>query len=209
MRQLIVRIKPWEKWRLRQIRDHGPSARIVKRAICLLRSAAGDSARLIARVTGLSRDTVTDVRRRWRQRRLRSLSDRRHPGRPSRVTDAYRRELRRALRKGPLACGYIFTVWSIARLATHLRQRTGIALGIDRLRRLAHAEGFVVSRPKHTLRGKRDEREYRRARRRLEQLKKGHRKRTRPLSCGTPTPRSSTSCRTWCAAGRCEAASGR
>ena len=107
MRQLTVRIEPWERRRLRQLRDHGKSARLVKRAICLLRSAAGDSAQLIAHVAGLSPDAVTDIRRRWRRDGLRSLSDRRHPGRPPTVTDAYRRELRRALRRGPLSFGYV------------------------------------------------------------------------------------------------------
>ena len=196
MRQLEVRLRPWERRRLTLLRDHAASARLVKRAMCLLLSGAGQRATAIARVTGLSLDAVTDVRRRWRERRLRSLADRTRSGRPPLVTTEYRRQLRRALRMGPLACGYVFTVWSIARLGTHLLQRTGVALGTGRLRRLVHEEGFVVGRPKHTLRGKRDRREYRRARRRLGQLKKGRRKRTHPTSCGTPTPRSSTSCRT-------------
>jgi transposase len=187
MRQLEVRLTPWERRRLRQLRDHAPSARVVKRAVCLLLSAAGERASDIARVIGLSLDAVTDVRRRWQRHRLRSLSDLPRSGRPTRVTAEYRRELRRALRRGPLACGYVFTVWSIARLGTYLRKRTGIALGVNRLRQLAHAEGFVVARPKHTLKGKRDERAYRRTRRRLNQLKKGRSKRTRPMSCGTPT----------------------
>jgi len=196
VRQLEVRLRPWERRRLTQLRDHAASARLVKRAMCLLLSGAGQQATAIARVTGLSLDAVTDVRRRWRERRLRSLADRTRSGRPPLVTTEYRGQLRRALRMGPLACGYVFTVWSIARLGTHLLQRTGVALGTGRLRRLVHEEGFVVGRPKHTLRGKRDRREYRRARRRLGQLKKGRRKRTHPTSCGTPTPRSSTSCRT-------------
>lgn len=155
----------------------------------------------IVRVTGLSRRAVTGIRRRWRRHRLRSLVDRPRTGRPPRVTPEYRRELRRSLRKSPLACGYVFTVWSIARLATYLHERTGIALGVDRLRRLVHAEGFVVGRPAHTLAGRRDEREYRRARRRLAKLKKGRSKRTRPTNCGTPTSPPSTCCRTSCAAG--------
>lgn len=197
MRQLEVRLKPWEARRLRQVRDDASSARVFKRAICLLLSAAGRRAADIARVTGLSRDAITDIRRRWRRQGTRSLTDSARPGRPARVTAAYRCQLRRALRKGPLACGYVFTVWSIARLGTYLRQRTGIALGLHRLRQLIHAEGFVVGRPKHTLKGKRDERAYRRTRRRLAQLKKGQSKRTRPLSCGSPTPPSSNCCRTW------------
>jgi len=83
MRQLKVRLKPWESRRLRQLRDHAPSPRIGKRAVCLLLSASGESAQRIARATGLSIDTITDIRRRWRQRRLRSLFDRPHTGRPS------------------------------------------------------------------------------------------------------------------------------
>lgn len=201
MKQLGVRLKPWESRRLRQLRDHALSPRVAKRAACLLSSAAGDSARSIARVTGLSVDAVSDIRRRWRHRRLRSLADRPRSGRPPRVTQAYRRELRRALRRGPLACGYVFTVWSIARLGTYLLKRTGIALSGDWLRRLVHAEGFVIGRPKHTLRGKRDEQKYQRTRRRLEKLKRGRCKRTHPLNCGMPTPASSSFCRTWSAAG--------
>lgn len=202
MRQLSVRLKPWESRRLRQLRDHAPSLRLAKRAACLLASAAGDSARSIARVTGLSLDAVTDIRRRWRRRRLRSLLDRPRSGRPPRITARYRQELRRALRRGPRACGgYAFTVWSIARLGTYLLKRTGIAISGNWLRERVRAEGFVIGRPKHTLRGKRDERKYRQARRRLERLKRGRSERTRPSSCGTPTPASSTSCRTWSAAG--------
>lgn len=173
MRQLEVRLKPWESRRLRQLRDHAASARIVKRTQCLLLSATGEHVAAIAQVTGLSLDAITDIRRRWRRHRLRSVTDLPRSGRPTRVTPEYRRELRRALRKGPLAFGYVFTVWSIARLSTYLRRRTGIAMGVNRLRQLVHAEGFVVARPKHTLKGKRDEREYRRTRRRLQQLKKG------------------------------------
>src|SRR5438270_13125192 len=165
MRHLEVRLKPWESRQLRQLRDHAPSARVGKRATCVLLSAAGDAAKVIARVTGLSVDAITDVRRRWRKRRLRSLSDRPRAGRPPRVTPRYRRELRVALRRGPLALGFAFTVWSIARLGAYLAKRTGIAVGRDRLRRLAHAEGFVDGRLKHTLKGKRDEREYRKPRR--------------------------------------------
>lgn len=195
MRQLTVRIEPWQKRQLRKLRDRSQSARLVKRAICVLRSAAGESARVIARVAGLSPDAVTDIRRRWQRQGLASLCDRRHPGRPPRVTAAYRRQLRAALRSGPLRFGYAFTVWSIARLRTHLARRTGITISTDWLRRLAHAQGFVVARPKHTLKGKRDERQYRKTAQRLTRLKKGRCSRAHLTSCGTPTPPHSSCCR--------------
>ena len=205
MRHLEVRLRPWERRRLRQLRDHAASPRAAKRAMCLLRSAAGETAGVIARVTGLSRDAITDIRRRWRQRRLRSLSDRPRSGRPTRATERYRRDLRNAQRRGPLPFGYVFSVWSIARLAAHLHRRTGIRFSTDWLRRLARAEGFVIARPKHTLKNKRKRREYRRAKQRLERLKRGRFGRTRPMNCGTPTPPASSCSRTWRAAG-CAAA---
>src|SRR3954452_10868489 len=173
MRQLAVRLKPWESRELRQLRDRATSAPVVKRAMCLLGSAAGERATDIARVTGLSADAVTDIRRRWRRRRLGSVRDRPRGGRPPRATAGYRRELRRAMRRGPSACGYVFTVWSVARLAVYLRRRTGIRLGATRLRQLVRRGGVGGGRPAHTLRGKRDEAEHERARRRLGRLKRG------------------------------------
>jgi transposase len=173
MRQLEVRLTSWQRRRLEQLRDHGPSPRIVRRVICLLRSAAGEKAGTIARVTGLGLDSISNIRRRWRMRGMRSLIDRPRCGRPPRITDRYRRELRRALRDDPPALGYVFTVWSIARLRTHLHKITGISVSCDWLRCLVHAEGFVVGRPKHTLKGKRNRQEYQAARKRLQELKKG------------------------------------
>ena len=116
MRQLEVRLKPWERRMLISLRDRPPSPRVGRRATCLLLSAAGEPARQIARVTGMSLDAITDIRRRWRKARgsrLRSVLDRPRSGRPPKVTAAYRRELRHALDKGPLSFGYLLTVWSI------------------------------------------------------------------------------------------------
>jgi transposase len=201
MRPLRVRLTPWESRWLKQLRNHATSARVVRRAMCLLLSAAGEAATDIARIVGVSLNAVSDIRKRWRRRRLRSLLDRPRSGRPPLVTREYRRELRRALRKGPRACGFVFTVWSVARLGAYLNRRTGIAIASDWLRRLVHQEGFVIGRPKHTLANKRDEGEYQQAKRRLAQLKKGRLKRTHPSSFGTPTPPSSICCPTSCAAG--------
>ena len=64
MRPLEVRLKPWESRQLRRLRDRATSARVVKRAMCLLLSAAGTPAADIARVTGLSAGAVTGIRRR-------------------------------------------------------------------------------------------------------------------------------------------------
>jgi transposase len=144
-----------------------------KRAVCLLLSADGASNQLIAQATGLAANTLTRIRHRWNERGLASLKDAPRSGRPPKVNRAYRQELKDALHRGPLAYGYVFTTWSMARLNTHLQRVTGVRICDDWLRQLAHAEGFVYRRPKHTLKGKRDECAYRRAQKKLERLKKG------------------------------------
>src|SRR5262249_12714338 len=68
--------------------------------------------------------------------------------------------------------GYGFATWSTGRLAAHLARATGTALSPAQVRRLLHQEGFSVHRPKHTLKGKRDEAAYQKAKARLRRLKK-------------------------------------
>jgi transposase len=157
-----------------------------------LLSVAGASGQAICQATGLSVDAIADIRRRWQQRGMASLRDAPGRGRKPKVTDEYRMELRLALRKGPLAFGYAVSVWNIARLNVHLRNRTGIGFSDEWLRILVKAEGFVYRRPKHTLQGKRDERAFRKARRALDRLKKGLYSPTRTTSFGIRTNPSST-----------------
>jgi transposase len=71
-----------------------------------------------------------------------------------------------------LTLGYGFSTWSVARLAAHLATMTGIRFSDDQLGRLLHRQGFSIHRPKHTLKGKRDEAEYAKAKKQLARLKK-------------------------------------
>jgi transposase len=172
-RRLEVVLTSWQRQRLEAIRGHPPSPRIGRRAVCLLMSSAGASGRAICQATGLSVDAVADIRRRWQQRGMASLRDKPGSGRKPKASPGYRQELRLALRKGPLAFGYAFSVWNIARLNVHLQKKTGITFSDEWLRTLVKAEGFVYRRPKHTLKGKRNERAFRKARQALDRLKKG------------------------------------
>ena len=97
-------------------------------------------------------------------------------GRPSAATPEYRRALREVVQTPPQSLGYGFSVWSVARLGEHLKKLTGIRFSDDQLRRILHQEGFSFQRPKHTMKGKRDEIAYQRAQRQLVALKKKHSK---------------------------------
>lgn len=168
--------KQWDA--LDEFRSSARDARVFRNATIILLSDAGNSKPQISHELGCSIATVDNVRRRYREHGLKGLVPRSSPGRPSRATPEYRAALREAVQTPPQALGYGFSVWSLARLGQHLKRKTGISLSEDQLGRVLRAEGFSYQRPKHTMKGKRDETAYERARRQLKQLKK---KRLNPM----------------------------
>ena len=88
--------------------------------------------------------------------------------------------MKQALAANPMNLGYGFSTWSATRLAAHLGKVTGIHFGDDQMRRLLRQEGYSFHRPKHTMKGKRDEAAYEKARRRLIRLKKTPERTTPP-----------------------------
>jgi transposase len=157
---------------LDRLRFSTPSAEVFRNCLIILRSHAGCSIAQIADFLGCSADTVKRVRGLYRQGGLDALHPRDSPGRPSRASDAFRVQLRQAVRTCPLTLGYGFATWSAARLAEHLAQQTGVRFSDDQMRRLLKEEGFSFQRPKHTLKGKRDEAAFERGRQELQELKK-------------------------------------
>jgi transposase len=82
--------------------------------------------------------------------------------------------LRTAIETPPQTLGYGFSVWSLARLNAPLLQEIGIRFSDDQLGRIMKKEGFSYQRPKHTMKGKRDEAAFQKAGRKLRALKKSN-----------------------------------
>lgn len=146
---------------------------VFRNATVILMTDVGRSKFSIADDLGCSPATVDNVRQRYREQGLTGLQPRKSPGRKSRATPEYRQALRRVVETPPQEFGYGFSVWSVARLNEHLKRETKISFSEDRLRRLLKEEGFSFQRPKHTMKGKRDEVAYKKAQRELKRLKKG------------------------------------
>lgn len=162
--------KQWDA--LDELRFSTRDAKVFRNATIILLSAAGNSKPQISYELGCSPATVDNIRRRYREQGLEGLVPRTPPGRRSRATLEYRAAMREAVQTPPQTLGYGFSVWSLPRLSQHLKRTTGIALSDDQLGRVLRAEGFSYQRPKHTMKGKRDETAYKRARRELRELKK-------------------------------------
>jgi transposase len=159
-----------QRRRLEQFRSETKDARVYRNATIILQAADGQPEPALARALGCSGSTIDRVRRRYRADGIAGLIPTKPPGRPSRATPQYRAAMAQAIRTPPQDLGYGFSTWSVARLAQHLKKATGIALGADQVRRLLRRSRFSVQRPKHTMRGKRDEEEFERARAELKGL---------------------------------------
>ena len=158
---------------LDKLRFSTTDAEVFRNGTVILMTAVGRSKQSIAADLGCSPGTVDNVRKRYRERGLAGLKRRKPPGPTPRATAEYRTALRQAAETPPQTLGFGFSVWSAARLAAYLQRQTGVALTADRVRRILHEESFSFQRPKHTMKGKRNEAAYGKARRELKRMKKG------------------------------------
>ena len=174
--------KQWDE--LDRLRFSAGDAKVFRNCLIILMSdrGVGRSRGSIAQELGCSPGTVDNVRQRYRRQGIAGLAPRKSSGRPPRVTREYRAALQKVVQTPPQQFGYGFSVWSVARLNAHLKKTTRLALSDERVRRLLREEGFSFQRPKHTLKGKRDEAAYEKAQRQLKRLKKGRYKKLATLS---------------------------
>jgi transposase len=161
-----------------QFRFTTKDAREFRNALIILKSAAGWSKRDIAEDLGCSEATVQNIRRWYREEGIAGLRRESPPGRTSRADAKYREVLQKVVRTSPLDLGYGFSVWSASRLGAHLEKVTGISFSVWQVRRIMKEEGFSIQRPKHTMRGKRDEAAFEQSREELAGLKKSRSART-------------------------------
>lgn len=160
----------WDE--LDHVRFSTSSADVFRNCLIILMSDSRDTIACIAQRLGCGTETVVRVRRLYRKGGVAALRPIKPPGRPGRATPEFIRQMKQAVGVNPLELGYGFSMWSVVRLAEHLAQVTGIRFSDDQLRRLLHRHGFSVQRPKHTMKGKRDEAAYEKAKGELIVLKK-------------------------------------
>jgi transposase len=160
----------WDE--LDRLRFSTSSADVFRNCLIILYSHSSDTIKSIAERLGCGTDTVKRVRRLYRQGGAAALRPHKPSGRSSQATPEFLAQMKQAVQTNPRQLGYGFSTWSAMRLAEHLARVTGIRFSDDQLRRLLHQEGFSIHRPKHTLKGKRDEVAYEKAKRQLARLKK-------------------------------------
>jgi len=170
-----------EQWdELDRLRFTAKSADVFRNCLIVLMSDSSDTIGDVAEHLGCCADTVIRVRRLYRKGGVDALKPIKPPGRPGKATPEFIDQMRRAVMTNPLTLGYGFSTWSLARLGAHLAKTTGIRFSTDQLGRLLRRHGFSFQRPKHTMKGKRDEAAYEKSKAQLRRLKKKPSEKTPP-----------------------------
>lgn len=126
-----------------------------RRAARLLQSGMKQAE--VARQVGVTRTSVS----RWEKARQQSgpeaLRRPEHFGRPSKLDDAQRAELIKALKAGALAAGFTSELWTLPRIGMLIKERFGVQFSPSSVWRQLQQLGWSVQRPAGRAR-ERDER---------------------------------------------------
>jgi transposase len=122
--------------------------RVAERARMILLSARGFTVQQIMDVFQVVDETLYKWLDRFEAEGPQGLYDRDRSGRPPEIDEAAQRELERILEQSPLEEGYAFTTWTTPLLKSHLKERMGIDVSDDTVRRTLHRLEFVWRRPR-------------------------------------------------------------
>jgi transposase len=101
----------------------------------------------VVRELGVSRQNVSRWYRRWRQGGVDALRSRGAPGRSPRVSAEQLAEVEQILLAGARASGFDNDLWTLARVAHVIEQRTGVVHHPGHVWRLLRQLGWSVQRP--------------------------------------------------------------
>jgi len=116
--------------------------RLVKRIHALLALAEGMSVHDVAEMLHVGEQTVRDYRNRFLVQSMASLTYKRPPGRPGKLTKTQRRELAALIKAGPQAAGYTSGCWNTPMMQDLIQTRFGVSYHPHYLATLLHTLGF-------------------------------------------------------------------
>lgn len=152
------------------VQDKRPEVRQRVTALHLLH--LGRTPNEVAEALAVTLGSIYKWHARWRRAGVEGLANLPKCGAPAKADDAYWQRIEQLLELEPLALGYDFTVWTVARLIAHMQRETGIHLSVSRFRTVLRERGYVYRRPKHDLKRLQDGEARQAAEAWLEELKK-------------------------------------
>ena len=116
--------------------------RVVRRIQALLALAEGHSVQEVAVMLNLGHQTIRDYRNGFLLQGVSSLTYKRPPGRPSKLTKSQRRQLANWIKAGPQAAGYSAGGWNTPMIQDLIQSRFGVSYHPHYLATVLHHLGF-------------------------------------------------------------------
>ncbi len=134
-----IRLAKRSRDRLAQIARSRSNARHAKRAKALLALHHGKSVQQVAEETGLSRQAIYNLQKRFAERQDKRqherIRDAEHTGRPPKKQRLVMRVINKLLRRRPRRYGYQSEEWSVAMLHEQVQKETGVSVSRRTIRR--------------------------------------------------------------------------
>ena len=137
--------------RLRKEAGADGAHRVARRIHAVLLNHDGFSSGDIAHVLDASRSKVSQWLSDYEQLGLEALLEGQRSGRPAQLSPTQQQQLEDIIDSGPQAYGFLSGVWSAPMVTRVLAEEFAIHYTDRHVRRLLHALGFSVQRPKRVL----------------------------------------------------------
>jgi transposase len=148
----MLRLKPESPEQITEIRHlyhTTKDVRIRTRAQIILLAFDGLSAPKIAKIVDLDPVSVRKHIKRYRDEGIAGLPDKHRGGRPRIATPEYVALAIETVRQRPRALGQHFSVWTLERLITYLKEKTQITVSDETIRTHLRDNGMSFRRPQH------------------------------------------------------------
>ena len=151
----LIRLAKRSRDKLMRVARSRSNARHARRAKALLGLHHGKSVQQVAEETGLSRQAVYNLQKRFVERRSQHLhqrlSDAQHTGRPPKKQRLVTRVINKLLRRHPRQYGYQGDEWTVAMLHEQVEKETGVSVSRRTIRRAMNALRLRKKKPKDKL----------------------------------------------------------
>lgn len=139
----LIRLTRQAKDKLLQVARSRSDRRRARRAKALLGLHHGKSVQQVADETGLSRQAVYNLQKRYTERQAQRVQDRltdaQHTGRPPEKQRLAMRILRKLLRRSPRRYGYDAVEWTVPMLSEEVQKTSGVSVSRRTIRRALNA----------------------------------------------------------------------
>jgi len=139
----LIRLAKQAREKLSRVARSRGDRRRARRAKALLGLHHGKSVQQVADETGLSRQAIYNLQKRYLERQARRVQDRltdaQHTGRPPKKQRLAVRVIRTLLRRSPRRYGYESAEWTVPLLHEEVQKTTGVSVSRRTIRRALNA----------------------------------------------------------------------